>query len=74
VVEPLIRASTTAGRAVGTGEAALARGTRASPSLPQRQSQLATQQKVASGALGAGIDAANRAAQERAKRKKEEQR
>ena len=49
-VESLVKASTTAGRAVAVGEAKLARGTKPSPSLPQRQAQLATQQKVASGA------------------------
>ena len=73
VLEPLVKASTTAGRAVSVGEARLARGTKASPSLPRRQAQLATQQQVASGGVGAGVDAANRAAQETARKKREQE-
>jgi RHS repeat-associated protein len=74
LVNPVMKASTTAGRAVSVGEARIARGTKPSPGLPQRQGQLSTQQKVASGALGAGVDAANRAAQQKTKKKEEEQR
>jgi RHS repeat-associated protein len=71
LVNPIMKASTTAGRAVSVGEAKIARGTKPSPSLPQRQGQLIRQQNVASGALGAGVDAANRAAQQKTKKKEE---
>jgi len=74
VIDPLVKVSTTAGRAVAVGEAKLARGVRASPSLAQRQGQLTIQQKAASGAVGAGIDATNRTAQQlREKGKEKEQ-
>jgi hypothetical protein len=72
-VDPAMKALTTADRAVAVGEGKLARGTMPSPGLSERQAQLATQQEAASGALGAGVDTANRAAQQQSK-KKEEQR
>jgi RHS repeat-associated protein len=72
VVAPILKQGTTAGRAVAVGEAKVAAGTKPSPSLPQRQAQLSTQQKVASGAVGAGVDAANRAKQQPQPKKKPE--
>lgn len=74
VVNPIVKQATTAGRAAAVGEAKITAGTKPSPSLPQRQAQLGTQQKVASGAVGAGVDTANRATQQQPKKKPDEQR
>jgi len=74
IVNPAVKSTTTAGRAVSVGEAKIARRTKPSPSLPQRQSQLNVQQKAAGGAAGAGADAANRVREaNQQKHKKEEE-
>jgi RHS repeat-associated protein len=70
ILAPVVKAATTAGRAVTVGEEKLARGAKASPSLPERQLQLKTQQQVAGGAAGAGLDAAARSAQAEAQRRR----
>jgi hypothetical protein len=65
VVGPAVKSLTRAGRAVDVGEAKIERGTKPSPSLPQRQRQLGAQQAVASGSLGAAVDTAHRASQKK---------
>ncbi|MCL5746513.1 MAG: RHS repeat-associated core domain-containing protein, partial [Acidobacteria bacterium] len=60
-VAPLVKATTTAGRAVAVGEAKIARGTKPSPSLPNRQAQLGSQQQVTGAVAGAAIKTALKA-------------
>jgi RHS repeat-associated protein len=67
-VAPLVKATTTAGRAVAVGEAKIARGTKPSPSLSERQVQLGTQQQVAGAVAGAAIKTALKTREEQNKR------
>lgn len=73
VLAPAVKAATTAGRAVSVGEAKLARGTKPSPSLPERQAQLKIQQQVAGGTGGAAVDTAARSRQAETQRRREEE-
>jgi RHS repeat-associated protein len=67
-VAPLVKATTTAGRAVSVGEAKIARGTKPSPSLPERQAQLGSQQQLAGAVAGAAIKTAVKTKEEERKR------
>ncbi|MBK7929971.1 MAG: hypothetical protein IPJ98_21590 [Bryobacterales bacterium] len=73
LVAPVVKTMTTAGRAVSVGEANVARGTRPSRSLPERQAQLQKQQQAAAGAVSAGGDAAVKAQQTRQQKQQEEE-
>jgi len=64
LVKPAVQESTQAGRAVTVGEGRIASGTKPSPSLPQRQAQLATQQQVAAGAASAAVKTVKKRAEQ----------
>ena len=72
--EPLVKATTTAGRVVTLNEARVAAGTRTPFSFGVRQAELKTQQQVAGGAAGASVDAAAKARQDASARQASEAR